>query len=367
MATAPRYTGLQATPTDRAARHYTGFLVEEAIATILYACLLGSYLSAWNNSINRRTTSSKLALAASRIILWPLRQISHVKLYLFILMCALIPLGSGCISSRAAVPPGIVPQGGILSAQDEAYGHNVLSTLTASYPLSRDDAAIQRVRGLVQRLAQAGKVDKHPWNVFVLDDNSVVNAAATRGNYLFVWTGMLRVARRDGELATVLAHELGHLLANHTQPTAAEEASEIMARTSGRIAGGILSMDPYYGPLAQLAAVVVTEAVKAVAVNPESQRLESEADHIGFFLMADAGFDPRDALIFWSAMSRTASSTPAGLSFLNSHPDSEVRLEALQALLPQALARYQQAISPRTRTNQPRGAPALADDSFALP
>lgn len=284
-----------------------------------------------------------------------------------LLLCALVLVGSGCISTRTPVPPGVVPQGGLVSAEDEAYGHQVLSTLTASYPLSRDDAAIERTRGLVQRLTQAGQVNNHPWNVFVLDDDRVVNAAATRGNYLFVWTGMLRVAQRDGELATVLAHELGHLLANHTQPTAAEEASEIMARTSGRIAGQILSMDPYYGPLAQLAAVVVTEAVKAVAVNPESQRLESEADHIGFFLMADAGFDPHDALIFWSTMSRSAGATPAGLSFLNSHPDSEARLEALQALLPQALERYQRALALRTRTIRPRNPAAVADDSFALP
>lgn len=286
---------------------------------------------------------------------------------LLTLLCALILISSGCISSRTPVPPGVVPQGGYVSAEDEAYGHQVLSTLTATYPLSRDDAAIQRVRGLVQRLAHAGKVDSHPWNVFVLEDPQVINAAATRGNYLFVWTGMLRVAQRDGELATVLAHELGHLLANHTQPTAAEEASEIMARTSGRIAGQIVAMDPYYGPLAQLAAVLVTEAVKAVAVNPESQRLETEADHIGFFLIADAGFDPRDALAFWSTMSRTASSSPAGLSFLSSHPDSGDRLEALQILLPEALARYHQAISPHTHAKKRSRRAPVADDSFALP
>jgi predicted Zn-dependent protease len=296
-----------------------------------------------------------------------LRKISLRRISFVTLLCSLILIGSGCISSRTPVTPGVIPQGGFVSAEDEAYGHQVLSTLTATYPLARDDAAIQRVRGLVQRLAQAGKVDSHPWNVFVLDDARVINAAATRGNYLFVWTGMLRIAQRDGELATVVAHELGHLLANHTQPTAAEEANEIMARTSGRIAGQIVAMDPYYGPLAQLAAVVVTEAVKAIAVNPESQRLETEADHIGFFLMADAGFDPHDALAFWSAMSRTASSTPAGLSFLNSHPDSEDRLEALQALLPEALARYQQATSPRSPKKKRTRPATMPDDSFALP
>lgn len=333
--------------------HYTGFWRNDAIATILCNACYRAYLSACNDSTNTPNLHPKRA--------------DFVRITLLILLCATILTISGCVSTRTPVPPGVIPPGGYVSAEDEAYGHQVLSTLTSTYPLSRDDGAIQRVRGLVQRLAKAGKVDSHPWNVFVLEDPRVINAAATRGNYLFVWTGMLQIAQRDGELATVLAHELGHLLANHTQPTAAEEASEIMARTSGRIAGQLVAMDPYYGPLAQLAAVVVTEAVKAIAVNPESQRLETEADHIGFFLMADAGFDPRDALVFWSTMSRTASSTPAGLSFLNSHPDSEDRLEALQALLPEALTRYQQANRPRSPKKKRPHPATMSDDSFALP
>jgi predicted Zn-dependent protease len=273
---------------------------------------------------------------------------------------------AGCSTGRLPVTPGTVPQGIYVTAEDEAYGHQVLSTLTAKYPLSRDDIAIQRVRGLVQRLAKAGKVDQPPWNVFVLDGDDVVNAAATRGNYVFVWTGMLRMAQRDGELATVVAHELGHLLANHTKPTAAEEASEIMAQASGEIARQIVALDPYYSPLAQLAAVVVSEAIKAIAVNPGSQRLESEADHIGFFLMADAGFDPNEALSFWSKMSQSSQVGAATLSFLSSHPDSEERLTALRALLPEALARYQRAITPHQRKRRPAANEINDGDSFVM-
>jgi predicted Zn-dependent protease len=286
---------------------------------------------------------------------------------LHLLGLAVIFLLLGCAAGRTPVPPGVVPQGVFVSADDEAYGHQVLATLTAKYPLSRNDAAIERVRGLVQRLARAGKVDRSPWNVFLLEGDDVVNAAATRGNYLFVWTGMLRLAQSDGELATVVAHELGHLLANHTQRTAAEEASEIMARTSGEIAGQIIAMDPYYGQLAGLAAIVVSETIKAIAVNPESQRLETEADHIGFFLMADAGFDPHDALRFWAKMSQSANAGLPVLSFLSSHPDSEERLVALQTLLPEALNRYRHAITPPQKKHSRTQAPPAADDSFALP
>jgi predicted Zn-dependent protease len=237
----------------------------------------------------------------------------------------------------------MIPQEQYVSAEDEAYGHQVLAELSREHPLSREDAAIDRVRTLVMRLAKAAHADQNPWNVFVLQGDNVVNAAATRGNYVFVWTGMLRTAQSDGELATVISHELGHVLANHTHATPQEEAGEIMARTSGNIAGQIVASQPGYGPLAQLTGILVTELVKAVAVNPEAQRLETEADQIGFFLMADAGYDPHEALSLWSKMANSPDTAGGALQFLSSHPASADRLEALQTLLPEAVARYERA------------------------
>jgi len=275
-------------------------------------------------------------------------------------------LASGC-SGRTPVPVGVVPQEEYVSAEDEEFGHQVLSQLTRSYPLERDDQAIERVRGLVNRLAVAAHADQHPWNVFVLRGDDVVNAAATRGNYLFVWSGMLRQAPSDGELATVISHELGHLLAGHTKPTAMEEASEIMAKTTGNIAGQIVSTQPGYASLAQLAAVLVSEGIKAIVVNPGSQRLELEADQIGFFLMADAGYDPHEALNFWAKMSGDPHTSGSGLQFLSSHPASSERLETLNQLLPQALERYEQSrgVKPRAAP-RPHSAPREEFDSFAI-
>lgn len=290
----------------------------------------------------------------------------------------------GCSTGRTPVPVGMVPSGAYVSAEDEAYGHQVLATLNREYPMSRDDAAIDRVRRLVMRLAKAANADQHPWNVFVLEGDSVANAAATRGNYVFVWTGMLRAAPDDGELATVIAHELGHVLANHTKPTPAEEASHIMAQATGEIAGRIVASQPGYAPLAQITGILVTELIKAIVVNPASQSLETEADQIGFFLMADAGFDPNDALRLWSKMASMDGSVGVGLQFLSSHPPSEERLERLRALLPEALERYRRTKAPVKKPKSPsnkKGSKGTAtpqqspqqrpqdtesDDSFAL-
>ncbi len=266
----------------------------------------------------------------------------------------------GC-SGRTPVTPGHIPVATELSLEDEQYGHAVLAEVTKTYPISHDRQAVLRVRGIADKLTRAAGADSHPWHIYVLKGDSVVNAAATRGNHLFVWTGMLRTATTDGELATVIAHELGHVLARHTKPTPGEEAARVMADTSGTIAGQIVRTQPGYAPLAQLAAILVSEGMKALAVNPNSQRLEHEADHIGFFMMADAGYDPREALRFWSKMARVENIDAPGLQFFSSHPATQERLEELETLLPEAEARFY-----GIRPSPSAIAPAAGDDSFAL-
>lgn len=272
-----------------------------------------------------------------------------------------------CGPSRPVIPPGEIPAATYLSQEDEQYGQQVLAELAQQYPLVRNDTEVNLARDVVMKLARAAGAEQEPWHVYVLRGDNVVNAAATRGNHVFVWTGMLRAARSEAELATVLAHELGHVLAGHTQPTATEEASQIIAQVSGQIAR--VSVQGQYGALAGLAGVLVSQAVQALAVNPESQRQELEADHIGFFLMSDAGYDPRDALSIWERMANDPRTSGAGaLQFLSTHPPTVERLDALRSLLPQAEARYRAARGGRApRAPERWSADALNEpDSFVI-
>ncbi len=270
----------------------------------------------------------------------------------------------GCGPSRPPVPPGEIPPASLVSPTDEQYGQQVLSALMKEFPLERDDATINRVRDLVDRLTTAAGATKDPWHVYVLRADNVTNAAATRGNFVFVWTGMLRTARNDGELVAVLAHEIGHVLAMHTSPTPQEETASIMAQVTGEVTGRIVAVQGPYGPLGQLAGMLAQEALKAIIVNPESQRKEFEADQIGLFLMADAGFNPDDAISLWTTMANTEGAASGTMSFLSSHPASDERLEQLRALLPAARERYQTALSlPPQKTSKRR--PQFEPDTFS--
>lgn len=284
--------------------------------------------------------------------------------YLVLPLLLCVALLTGCGAGRAPVAPGEIPRGSATTAQDEEYGQQVLATLTRTYPLSRDDASINRVRDIVDRLAEAAGANDTPWNVYVLRGPDIVNAAATRGNFVFVWTGMLDLVKNDGELAAVLAHEMGHVLADHTQPTPSEEAGQIMASIGGNVANQVVSVQGPYGALAGLAGIVAQEAIEALVVNPESQRKEFEADQIGLFLMADACYDPRDALALWSVMSEQGGDL-GPLTFLSSHPASAERLTELETLLPQAMERYRVATSfkPRSKAKRPS---QFEPDSFAV-
>lgn len=258
-------------------------------------------------------------------------------------LCAL----AACGPLRQPVPAGEVPVAAPVSDADDAYGHGVLLTLSRTYPVEQNYTAHNRVARVIYNLADPSGTRNDPWHVYILHGDSVLNAAATRGNYVFVWSGLLRQIDSDAELATVLGHEIGHVLAGHTKPTPQEEAASIIAQGSGGLTGGIIASQGGYGAAAGIASTIVSEAVKALIINPESQRQEFEADQIGLFLMADAGYNPTRAIEFWERFGDKLGHVPEAAQFLSSHPSSEERLEKLRTALPEALRRFDQTLTER--------------------
>jgi len=258
-----------------------------------------------------------------------------------ILLFGLTVILTGCPPARRPIPPGVIPKQHAVSTADELYGHEVLSRLVQRYPLDHDDARIKRVRDIVDRITAAAGLSQNPWHVYVLSGDGFQNAAATRGNYIFVWTGMLNTVKNDEELAVALAHEIGHSLAGHTKPTPAEEVN---AKLAGIVGGA--TREVVYGQggawvlAADLAGALLQEAVKAMLVNPEERRKELEADRIGLFLLAEGGYDPQVALDFWERMKNDPGFAGFPIQFLSTHPSSEERIKALKEILPQAKARW---------------------------
>lgn len=178
---------------------------------------------------------------------------------------------------------------------------------------------VQRVRRVMDRLIQATKIEPlqreinlrirgymFEWDVRVVREQQV-NAFCLPGGKMVVFTGILRVAQTDGQFAAVLSHEMAHALAHH--------GSERVARE--QTGAGVLSslrFDRYQ---------------------------ESEADHIGVFLMAFAGYDPEEAVNFWRRMIQLSGAGGQGPEILSDHPTHATRIKQLAAWAPRARAAKQ--------------------------
>ncbi len=260
---------------------------------------------------------------------------------LFLLSLLLPLLISSCAPSRTLLPPGEIPDFQAPLTEDEQYGHEVLSQLTQQYPLDRNDDRIERVRSIVDRLTTHNGPNNQIWHVYVLVGDDVKNAAATRGNFIFIWTGMLEAVQNDAELAGILAHEIAHILAEHTQPDPTEAASQMISGIAGEVAReAIYRQGGYVGALASLGEFVARELLNAMIINPSQQLEEFEADQIGIFLLAEADYNPEDMVEFWRRAKDDPNFQSFPIQFLSTHPSSDERLTRLESLLPQAMARY---------------------------
>ncbi len=265
------------------------------------------------------------------------------KLKFLPLMVLLTILASGCASmQRTPVKAGTIPDGKPVSQSDLSQGQQVRAALVQQFPEDRDPKKYERVSRIMARLAHAagGNALKDPWQITILTGDNIKNAAATSGNFVFVWTGIMLAVQDDHEFATVLGHEIAHVLALHTQPSFAEQLGSVVASGVSIATQTILMRGGVYGGGANAAGNISGGLIKALLVNPYSQKMELEADQVGLFLMAKAGYNPKAAINFWTRLSQDPDFSSSSLSFLSTHPTSKERIEQLSQHLPEAEKLY---------------------------
>ena len=197
-------------------------------------------------------------------------------------------------------------------------------------PIERDRRINRYVDCIVEKMIPYADSNIRNWEVVVFKDDSA-NAFALPGGFIGVHTGMLKVARTEEQLAAVIGHEIAHVTARH----GAEKVSSAMAAQFGL---ALLQMktekeksQKYY----VLGAQLVTQFA---VLMPHGRRQESESDEIGLYLMAKAGFDPRQAPKLWENMQNSGGSGPP--EFLSTHPSHKNRIKNLWAKMPVALSYY---------------------------
>ena len=296
-----------------------------------------------------------------------------------------------CAPARSPVPPGIIPEAHTPSIEDEKYGHQVVQQLQERYKLDYNNPRMDKLQEVVDRLTKAAGADKDPWHVFLFKDDSLKNAAATRGNHVFVWTGLLNDVQSDDEMALILSHEIAHVLARHTAADPNDELKKILIQIGAAAAGiavGAVTRNPYTSDIMNNATSSLTQSVgEAVFMHPYSKEMELEADRIGLLLLAKARYNPESAVAFWERAQRDPAYS-SSLPFFSDHPDPEARLQTVRQTLPLAMQIYRQqeqsqqpslvatgdAIKVRAKhakkpqpEKQPEQAPVLAQNEAARP
>lgn len=167
---------------------------------------------------------------------------------------------------------------------------------------------------------------------FKLVKSDEVNAFCMPGGKIVVYEGILPITKNESGLAAVVGHEVAHAVAKHAN----ERMSQQMATEYGGAALGSLLGNTSSG-VQQAAATVFGLGTQYGVLLPYSRKQELEADKLGMIFMAMAGYNPNEALDFWSRMAQAGSSVP---EFTSTHPSDATRIQKIQEALPEALKYY---------------------------
>ncbi len=183
--------------------------------------------------------------------------------------------------------------------------------------------------------AQANRPD-FQWEVRTFESKTP-NAFCLPGGKIGIYTGILQYAQNEAGLAAVMGHEVGHAIARH----GGQRMSQQLVTNLGMVALGVAAFSKLEPGKRNLVMAAIGAGVTVGIMLPYSRSHELEADEIGLILMAQAGYDPREAVRFWERFSQAGGGAPP--EFLSTHPNSSKRAEKLRAMLPRAMEVYQRA------------------------
>jgi predicted Zn-dependent protease len=236
----------------------------------------------------------------------------------FALLLAACTASPPALEPQAALPPAKPAETSDMSPAALREHQRILAAYGGVYNDPRLQAMIEET---VERLVAASERPDLHYKVTILNSQSI-NAFALPSGQLYVTRGLIGLANDESELASVLAHEMGHVIARHA---AIREEQTKQAALVGRVVSDVIT-DPEAGALAL--------AKSKLALASFSRAQEFEADAIGIGIAARAGYDPYGAVRFLTSMERNSELKPQQNSaidprapdFLSSHPATPERI-----------------------------------------
>ena len=213
----------------------------------------------------------------------------------------------------------------LMSSQEElALGEKSYKESLSEVKVVTGTKDATRVQAIGQRIAVAANQPNYKWEFNLVDDNQA-NAFCLPGGKVVVYTGILKYAKNDDQLATVISHEIAHALARH----GAERMSQGMIQQGVGMVGNVVlgaTAPQYQNAFNQVYGLGSNLGVML----PYGRMQESEADEIGIHLMYKAGYNINEAVNFWQNMSEGKSGNS---DFFSTHPSSNTRVKDIQKVI----------------------------------
>ena len=211
--------------------------------------------------------------------------------------------------------------------QEVALGLQAAPEMAAQFGGVVDHPLADYVAEVGERVAaQADTRRLYDYQFHVLADDKTVNAFALPGGQIFVTVAMLRELGDESELAGVLGHEVGHVVARHGAEHLAKQ--QLGQQLVGAV--GVASWDPDR-PMSSQQAAMIAAAVNQLVSLRYSREDELESDALGVRFLDAAKYDP-DAMVGVMQALQRASGPSSQPEFFQTHPDPGNRIERLRAL-----------------------------------
>lgn len=239
------------------------------------------------------------------------------------------------IQGCAKVPYTDRMQTNMMSPESElAMGKEAANAVISKLRTCREREMTSRVKRIGKRIVEHVGPNNYDWRFYCIEDWAF-NAMAFPGGTIAINAGVLRTASNDDQVASVVGHEVGHVIARHggeryTKAMLAQLGAAVLgvgaAVAVGGDAGTASDMTALFGILAKYGLLL-----------PFSRENEYEADKLGMILVAKAGYDPAQAAVLWQIVVDKNPNPKKG-DFLSTHPADLKRLAAMRDLVPQAMA-----------------------------
>jgi beta-barrel assembly-enhancing protease len=208
---------------------------------------------------------------------------------------------------------------GLLNERNEVkLGTQLHRQATKKFRLT--DVGLDRVERIGQRVARTSARPTLLYKFHVIESREI-NGLSLPGGHIYITTGLLKIAN-DNELASVLAHEVGHIAARHSLKTLKkrQEYNDI-AKSIGELTG-------VAGDIGRDLGVTLGQMLGEGILTIHSRDEEREADYLGVRGMAKAGFDPQGMVTMFQKLQRVEGQTPSLLgSLFSDHPDVQERID----------------------------------------